>query len=651
MKKVKKYKKIKANNSEKRLITAAEVKKAKRIRKINKLVNIILMLVVPIVLVFFSALIQRETFSEAINWMDSNRGIVVLNHIFILFVYFLIQLICARPWLASAISSFLYMSIPIISKLKFDIRGEVLLINDLALAGNFDEMAAFVEISDNIKLQMIFIFSFILFLAVFMGLKKHKVKRITSGVYTLLFLAIILISFVIPFSSQRILAKCGINNSVRFSPNIIHDKQGTWLGVYSNFVMNNIIEPFGYSKDRVYAILDNVKVNTEEKEDAFGDDIISDKVSEKKPNVIMIMSESFFDPTIIPGVKYSKDPIPNFRKLLETCESGKMITSTFGGGTSTIEFEAFTGETVEFLPYGTVPYTDLPKNLKNVQSIQRVFKDNGYHTIAIHDYDGTFYNRIEAYKNLGFDKFIESKDMEDVNYFGKYISDSTLINNIEGLIEKREDDSPLFIWGLTMQNHTPFQTSNYTKGFDRVKITSSNLSDEANDKLLAYVNGVYESDIQLKRLVDYLEKLDEPTILMFYGDHLPSIYEVYYETNMITTKVTTDWTKEEMLKMHTLDYFIYDNYSNRSVTHDNITGAVLLGNKLLNYAGIKKTKYFYFLDTLNYLALRDRLFVDANGKFFDSITLECNSKAQDHKMLEYDMIYGENYVSQYEKEH
>ena len=105
-----------------------------------------------------------------------------------------------------------------------------------------------------------------------------------------------------------------------------------------------------------------------------------------------------------------------------------------------------------------------------------------------------------------------------------------------------------------------------------------------------------------------------------------------------------------MLKMHTMPYFIYDNYLDKEVTHDNVTGAVLLGNKLLNYAGIKKTNYFYFLDTLNYLALRDRLFIDGKGDLYNAITQECNSKAQDHKMLEYDMIYGKNYVAQYEKE-
>jgi phosphoglycerol transferase MdoB-like AlkP superfamily enzyme len=265
----------------------------------------------------------------------------------------------------------------------------------------------------------------------------------------------------------------------------------------------------------------------------------------------------------------------------------------------------------------------------------------------MHDYDGSFYNRNEVYPYLGFDEFYESKDMEDVNYFGKYISDSTLNKNIIIQLEKNTS-SPVFIWGLTMQNHTPYQTSNYTEGFDRIKIKSDNLTNEAYDKLLAYVNGIYESDLQLKQLIDYLEECKTPTVLMFFGDHFPSLYEVYYDTGMISTKVTSEWNKEEMFKMHTMPYFIYDNYSNKNVRHDNITGAVLLGNKLLNYIGIEKSSYFKFLDTLNYVALRDRLFIDKEGNLYDSIPNQCEEKSNEHKLLEYDMIYGNNYVREYE---
>ena len=654
--KVKKNRKgIDVNTKEKRIVKASDIKKEKMIKKTNSIINLVMLVIVPFVLIFLALLIQKEKASEAFSWIFGNIGIVLLNYVFILAFYFLLQTISKRPTLSFFITSVLYLAFPIISKIKFDVRGEVLLVNDLALVGNAGELTSFVEISGALMTQIIVGIMFVIITSILIFVRKIKISRKTSGIYLLLFGAAFLISFVVPATSKLVLNKVGVNMGVRFAPNVMHEKEGTWLGLYTNYVMNNMKEPDGYSKERVYAILDganealeNTDINGEELVDTFGDKIVSNKVSKQKPNVIVVMSESFFDPCVIPNVEYSIDPISNFRKYLNECESGKMISATFGGGTSTVEFEIFTGETVEFMPYGTVPYTDLSQNIKNVESIQKVFKENGYKTIALHDYDGTFYNRNVVYPNIGFDEFYESKEMQDINYFGKYISDQTMNTNIIYQLENQKDEeTPLFIWALTMQNHTPFQTSNYTEGFDRVKIKSDVLSDESQDKLLAYVNGIYESDIQLKKLIGYIDKSKEPTVLLFYGDHLPSLYEVYYDTGMINTKVTSDWNTDEMLKMHTIPYFIYDNYSQKEVKHDNITGAVLLGNKLLNYIGINKSPYFYFLDTLNYNALRDRLFIDSNGKVSDSITKECEEKAKEHKLLEYDMMYGNNYIKEY----
>ncbi|MBR3281015.1 MAG: LTA synthase family protein [Clostridia bacterium] len=655
-----KKKDIEVNLKEKRIVKASDIRKEKRAKKISNTINFLMLVLVPFALIFFGVLFQKETVGDSISWIFNNFGIVILNYVFIYTIYFMIQTLSKRPTLSFILTSLLYLIFPIISKIKFDVRGEVLLTNDLALAGNVGELTGFVEISPALKTHIIFGIIFIIIVTAIIFIKKIKINRKSSGINFLLFGAAFLIAFVIPATSKLVLSKAGVNLGVRFAPNTVHEKEGTWLGLYTNYIMNNMSEPDGYSKERVYAILDNAKnkankIDEEILIDSFGDVITStkssNKVSKEKPNVIIVMSESFFDPLVVPNVEYSQDPIPNFRKYWNDYESGKMISATFGGGTSTVEFEVFTGETVEFMPYGTVPYTDLSQNIQNIDSIQKIFKENGYKTIALHDYDGTFYNRKTVYPVIGFDEFYESKEMIDVNYFGKYISDKTMNTNIIDQLEKQKDeDVPLFIWALTMQNHTPYQTSNFTEGFDRVKIKSDVLSDEAKDKLLAYVNGVYESDIQLKNLIDYLDKSKEPTVLLFYGDHLPSLYEVYYDSGMIDTKVTSDWNKDEMLKMHTIPYFIYDNYSQKEPKHDNITGAVLLGNKLLNYVGIKKSPYFNFLDTLNYFALRDRLFIDENGQVFDSITKECETKSKEHKLLEYDMMYGNNYIKDYMNE-
>ncbi len=184
----------------------------------------------------------------------------------------------------------------------------------------------------------------------------------------------------------------------------------------------------------------------------------------------------------------------------------------------------------------------------------------------------------------------------------------------------------------------------------KLNLCGEKLSPSSKEKLKAYVNGLSETDRSMQKLIEYLNNSEKPTIVAFYGDHLPSLYEVYLDSGMISDRDTTKWSTEEMAKMHTLPFFIYDNYKNEEVINTNeMVGAFSIGNYLLNYAGVEKTPYFNFIDKLKYKALRDRLFIDENGKANSSISEKYEEESNEHKMLIYDMIYGNNYISKYVK--
>ncbi len=641
-------KKVKPNNTEKRLVKASDIKRERRIKKINKTINILLIVLLPIILVFCATVIQRENVGDSISWMLSNPGIVLINMAIIFIAFFALLLISRRPALSFAISSIAYLALPIISKIKYDIRGEVLLLNDLSLINTAGEIASFAELSDELWKILIRVIAFVLIATLLLAIRRQKANRKTSLVFLLLSIAFIAV--VMP--NKNVLKMMGINENVRFSPNIIHEKQGTILGLYSNFEMNKIEEPSNYSKSEIYKILNKIKENDETNYDSFGDKIVKN-TSARKPNIIMIMSESFCDPCQIEGVEYSKDPISYIRKLQQDKNtiSGKLITSTFAGGTSNIEYEAFTGTSCAFMPYGIVPYTDIGNGLDNVQTIQKVLKKNGYTTTAIHSYTGDFYNRNKVYPIIGFDDFIEDKELKDVNFYGKYVGDATVYNNIIETLKNKKANEPAFIWALTMQNHSPYTVSSIGKEAIYVDVFGEQLSETSKDKLTAYVNEIYESDRRLELLIDYINSSKEPTILMFYGDHMPALYDVYYDTKMISTQDTTKWTPEEMLKMHTVPYFIYQNFDNENkVSNTKMVGAVKLGNMLLNLSGINKSYYFRFVDTLNYTAIRDRLFVDLDGKAYDEIPEGYFEKINEQKTLQYDMLYGKNYVAEFDDE-
>ena len=640
-------KKIKPNDTEKRLVKASDIKKERRTKKLNKILNIFLIVFLPIILVFCATVIQRGTAEQSINWMVSNPGIVLINMAIFFIAFFALSLITRWHGFSFFISSILYLILPLISRLKYDIRGEVLLLNDLSLISNVGEVASFAEIASDLLIIIIEVALFIIITSILLGARQMKISRITSLVFLLLSVACIVV--IIP--NKNALKILGVNENVRFSPNVVHEKQGTILGLYSNYEMNKIEAPNNYGKAEVYRILNKIKNDDETNYDSFGDRIDNNKSI--KPNIIMIMSESFCDPLQIEGVEYSKDPISFIRKLQQNKNtiSGKLITSTFAGGTSNIEYEAFTGTACAFMPYGIVPFTDIGSGLENVQTIQKVLKNNGYTTTAIHSYTGDFYNRNKIYPVIGFDDFLEDKDLSDVGFYGKYVGDATVYKNIVEQLKNKKKGEPAFIWALTMQNHSPYTVSSIGKEAIYVDVFGSQLSKSSKDKLTAYVNEVYESDRRLEILIDYIDSIKEPTILMFYGDHMPALYDVYIDTKMISTQDTTKWTPEEMLKMHTVPYFIYQNFENENkLTNTENVGALKLGNMLLNLSGVNKSYYFRFVDTLNYTAIRDRLFVDLNGRANSEIPEEYMEKINEQKTLQYDMLYGENYVAEFDEE-
>lgn len=667
--------------AEKRLVRMSDINKEKRLKVLNQVFSIALGLVLPLLLVIFGFIIQNYDYNALQNLLG-NFGVIVLNLLFVYFILFGLLSFSNRASGSYFLTAVIYLALPVISRLKYEVRGEVLIHNDFALVGKMGELVGFVEIERGTVWLIVLIIMFIIGTTVLVTFQKIKTNRVTSRIIFAILSVLMCIVFVIPSYSKTILNGLNVNLNIRFSPNIMHEKLGTILGFYANYKMNNVQKPDNYSRETVFAILDNAKKEIEERKqkekellevkygiedstepisgDSSGDhlenkviklaDNKKSKTEEIKPNIIMIMSESFFDPTRMKNVTFSKDPIPTVREMTKKYTSGKLITSTFGGATSNVEYEAFTGETSEFMPYGTVPYTDLMEEMKNVETIQKVLKNNGYKTIGLHTYEGDFYNRRENYQHIGFDVFKDMNELESPGYYGKYVSDLTLMNNIIKEIEDHDGKEPLYIWALTMQNHTPYATSNYDEDAIKIQVTGSKLSDLSKDKLTAYTNGIYESDRCLKMLIDYLDECETPTVLLFYGDHLPSLYETYYDTEMISTKDTSKWSTEELLDLHTIPFFIYNNYNlKEEYNHDETLGAMLLGNRLLTEAGIQKSAYFNFLDTINYKALRDRLFIDEYGRAFPGITEECEEKASEHKMLQYDMLYGSNYISEYEK--
>ena len=292
-----------------------------------------------------------------------------------------------------------------------------------------------------------------------------------------------------------------------------------------------ISEPNNYSSELIQEIV--------QEEGTVEENISEDKM----PNIIVVQLESFFDVERVNYLECSEDPIPNFRRLCQEYSSGLYTVPTVGAGTANTEFETLTGMSLRFFGAGEYPFKSVLKNTV-CESAAFDLKSLGYGAYAIHDNEANFYSRRKVYQNLGFDVFTSEEYMNtqtDVNYNG-WMRDRNLITPILNSLDDTEGKD--FVFTVTVQCHGAYPTESV---LDDPEITvSSEKGDSVNNAWEYYVNQLREEDEFIQELIDTLSLRDEPTVVLFYGDHLPTM-------GLSDDDLTTGSTYET-------NYLIWDNY-------------------------------------------------------------------------------------------
>ncbi len=285
-----------------------------------------------------------------------------------------------------------------------------------------------------------------------------------------------------------------------------------------------------------------------------------EKTLDTKPNVIVIQSEAFWEINKL-GVKMNKNPIPNFESLRKESRYGELYVPVVGGGTSNTEYEILTGMTLK--NYSNDWYMVYPNEINApTVSLASIFKNQGYETMGIHPYQSWYYNRLAVYERLGFDTFKTIEFMNNPEIIGAYMSDRYTTDLIIDAIETT--DAPLFNFTVTMQNHGPYGNHRFSSDQFDIDIKSK-LTDSTRYFLSNYVQGLYMADLELERLVAYLKESDEPTILVFYGDHLPMLgedYQTYREVDYVGDE--DNYLLQNDLRMMAIPYIIWTNYDDTS---------------------------------------------------------------------------------------
>lgn len=278
------------------------------------------------------------------------------------------------------------------------------------------------------------------------------------------------------------------------------------LGV--TFLDTGIDAPNGYSEKLISSIVDSEGVIKPTKEENL--DV----------NILFLQLETFIDPTEIEFLKFSEDPVPNFRKMLKEYSSGYYKVPSVGAGTANTEFESITGMSLRYFGAGEYPYKSILKE-KTCESAAYVLKDLGYGTHAIHNNEANFYGRKTVFSRLGFDTFTSEEYMPDITDTTPtgWVKDHILTDEIFKAMNSTE--GPDYVYTISVQGHGDYPTEPVLD--EPVIKVSGAESEERNNAWEYYVNQMYEMDVFIKELTDKLQEFDERVVLVMYGDHLPTM--------------------------------------------------------------------------------------------------------------------------------
>src|SRR5690348_4267343 len=251
--------------------------------------------------------------------------------------------------------------------------------------------------------------------------------------------------------------------------------------------------------------------------------------SAQKPDIVVILSESFFDPTTMKGYPPGTDPTPNLHRLEQYGTSGWLHVPTFGGGTIRTEFEVLTGLSLRYFPQVQFPYLQIHQ--KRIPGIVRTLARDGYETLAVHGNSPGFWNRTEAFKELGFDKFISIGDFppSDDATDGKYMSDKSFTDEL--LRQLPVAGPPRFVLGISIEAHGPYDQGYGIdeKARDAIPVPAAITDAQPKMELQNYIYHMQHADQQLGRLVDTLAQRKRRTVILFFGDHLPALVPAFQQ--------------------------------------------------------------------------------------------------------------------------
>ena len=506
---------------------------------------------------------QNNVFEDLYAWQ------VLMNVIWYYLLFIVCRLILGRNRRAAALGASLSFAVGLVNHYILRFRGRILFPADIAgwqTAANVADGFDFSK--DDFMVEAAVLLVAYLFLVYICPAQK---KRARLNPMWSVALWIFVLGYNFAFFKTDMLPNLGIYTQ-------------QWVTQHNGFLLNftvalrysTVDKPDDYSEEKVLELM----------EEYPGQE--ADPSRQKPTNIVVVMNESFADFSVFDTFRPSEDPMPFIHSLKENTVKGWMYSPVTGGGTASVEFEYLTGFSTAFQPPHTVAYQLYVK--EGMPSMARLAGTEGYTTTAFHPYKSSGWNRPLAYKYQNFDKQLYSQDVPaDALMVRHYISDLADYQTVMNCTDTEESS---FIFNVTMQNH-----SGYAQGWNNLEksILLPEESKNADHSAEQYFSLVRESDRAMEEMLSYYKQSDEPTLVVFFGDHQPPLKNAFYE--QLEGKPLDQRTTEEVMQQYVVPFFIWANYD-IGEREDVILSPNYLGVLTAEIAGLPLTGYMSFLDQM-----------------------------------------------------
>ena len=578
---------------------------------------------------------------------QTNLNTYLLTSLILFLIYLGLYGLFNRFFYSSAIFYVFFAIYAVADRLKVTSRSEPILPSDLSLLKNIKGLLDMVTM----QVTLIVVVLIVIIVAAAILMEKYFGKNTMrfGKISRLIFVALAAFSIGSFYTASddssltyQVLAKAGYTN---YASNINQsaNSNGPMLTFLGNMYVDVMDQPKGYSKQKMESLVKEYRSEAKDINKDRSNNNLSDQT------LIFVLSESFSDPSRVPNIKLNQDPMPNIRNIKKNTTSGLMMSSGYGGGTANMEYMTLTGLAMnQFSDSLQSPYTQLVNKQEDPINIANSFKTSA----AIHPFHGNFYNRNTVYKKFGIQTFrnLDTKGslalkQTDTLPQMEYVSDTSAYNDTLWQINQAKGGQ--FINLVTMQNHMPY-TNKYTD--NPYKVTGSGISDKSRSLAENFSRSINYTDNSTKEFLEKLDAIEKPITVVWYGDHLPGIYD------------GNDIYKYNVAE-HETDYFVYSN----KYARDHGNGTTKLTDKdtdvtdpngfiplALKQMDQKVTPYYALLtkvqEDVPAMAKSidensNNLYVGKNGvEVKDSqLTDKQNKIIHDYKLVQYDLTSGKGY--------